>query len=349
MAHEAAHVRRTQQAFNDLQKNKAPYLAEINNLRGEIAKGVIDPERFMNNMNKDSGAKMRTTIGLILSGMGSGLTGGPNPAFNYLQKQIENDIDSQKANLSNKHSLLAENLRITNDLEEAYKLSVMQSNEVLAGYAKMIAGQTADPMKQARALQIAGAADQKSAGIVDSLAISRLASSGLTTPMSEDDYVHRLSMIEQVDPAAAKRMQEKFVPGAGVAAIPVPNETRQAFITNKAVENTLQRAFEFQKEHSGVGTFSGSEASAQGSAISENLKMQLKELLRLGALSKPEWDKVDAMVPTVGSMFDDRTRAKLNEIKSYLRDKNESLKAAYRITPFTGMGGQNAQIRFKEK
>ncbi len=56
----------------------------------------IDPERFWNNAS--TGRKVMAGIGLLLSGIGSGLTGQKNMAMETINKLIDNDIKAQKLN-----------------------------------------------------------------------------------------------------------------------------------------------------------------------------------------------------------------------------------------------------------
>jgi hypothetical protein len=63
-------------------------------LEKAFAESKIDPQRMLHNMN--TGGKILTGIGMILSGMGSGTTGQPNLAMGVLNKAIDADIDAQK-------------------------------------------------------------------------------------------------------------------------------------------------------------------------------------------------------------------------------------------------------------
>lgn len=56
----------------------------------------IDPNRFWN--SKTTGEKILAGIGLVLAGIGSGITGQPNAALQVIQNQIDEDIKSQKLN-----------------------------------------------------------------------------------------------------------------------------------------------------------------------------------------------------------------------------------------------------------
>lgn len=64
----------------------------------------INPNAYIDNMGTKE--KVGTAIGLILGGMGSGLLHQENSALKFLQKQIDNDIESQKINLNNKSTLM---------------------------------------------------------------------------------------------------------------------------------------------------------------------------------------------------------------------------------------------------
>lgn len=64
----------------------------------------IDANHYMNTMG--TGGKIATAIGLILGGMGGGLTHQENPAMKFLQNQIDNDVKSQQANIDNKKTLM---------------------------------------------------------------------------------------------------------------------------------------------------------------------------------------------------------------------------------------------------
>lgn len=65
--------------------------------------GGIDSRRVFKNM--DTPKKISTAIGLILGGIGGALTGQENPALKMLNKQIDNDIEDQKADKSEKFNL----------------------------------------------------------------------------------------------------------------------------------------------------------------------------------------------------------------------------------------------------
>lgn len=97
---------------------------------------TIDPNRVWN--NSSTGSKISAGIGLILGGIGSGLTGQPNLAANMINNLIERDIDAQKSDQSkamnawkmNRESLgndLAANLATQNQMYTALKYQMQKA------------------------------------------------------------------------------------------------------------------------------------------------------------------------------------------------------------------------------
>jgi len=137
------------------QQRMAQYQAQYDSLTKEVAAGKIDPDNYWH--HKSTGSKIGAAIGLILGGIGSGLTGQPNAALQVLNKHIENDIDAQKENLGNKRPLLSENLRMQGNMMSAMNATRLQMASIAEGKLHLIAAQTGNPIIQARATQQANA------------------------------------------------------------------------------------------------------------------------------------------------------------------------------------------------
>lgn len=172
VAQEQAYQKNIEANANAYNTAIAPYMKERAALTSDINNGHINPRKYMDSMS--TGGKLATGIGLILGGMGAGLTHGPNLAFKGLQDNIERDIQAQRDELGKKQNLLAHNLRATGDLREAYGLTKMQTNDMLASHLRQTAAETADPIAQARVMQIAGMTDQSTAQLMHQMATTRL-------------------------------------------------------------------------------------------------------------------------------------------------------------------------------
>lgn len=77
---------------------------EVKNMIDDMKNGHIDPSAYMNRMS--GGQKLSTAIGLILGGIGGGIDrSGQNPAMDFLNKQIQNDLTAQIENRNNKNTI----------------------------------------------------------------------------------------------------------------------------------------------------------------------------------------------------------------------------------------------------
>lgn len=143
-----------EQKFMQMRTEKmAQYQAQYDNLAKEVVNGKIDPNRYWN--NKSSGDKMSAAIGILLSGLGAGISGNPNNnmALGMIQKQIDNDIEAQKVNLGNKNSLLSLNLQAQGNMEAAMHATRLQMAAIAQGKLQQVAMQTGNPIIAAKAQQ----------------------------------------------------------------------------------------------------------------------------------------------------------------------------------------------------
>lgn len=120
----------TPQAIADSYKQKDAELMK------HVMDSKIDPNRYMHNMS--TGSKILSAIGLVLSGAGAGAR-GTNLAYDHLQRAINDDIDSQKADQSKAMNLWRmnrENLhddQATNLATQNQMLTLAQSKIAMAG------------------------------------------------------------------------------------------------------------------------------------------------------------------------------------------------------------------------
>lgn len=91
---------------------KGRWQAEHTGVMGEYASAVndvrnsrVDPSRFWS--TRTGGQKVSAVIGMILGGIGSGLTGQPNAALAVIDRAIDRDIEAQKAEMGQKNNLVS--------------------------------------------------------------------------------------------------------------------------------------------------------------------------------------------------------------------------------------------------
>lgn len=107
--------------------------ALYDNIMGEVAGGKIDPNHFLS--SRDTGTKIQNAIGMVLSGIGSGLTGQQNMAAQFINNSIDRDIAAQASNINNQKSLLG---FLDSHLNNLNASTAMAKGLMLAGYANQL-------------------------------------------------------------------------------------------------------------------------------------------------------------------------------------------------------------------
>jgi hypothetical protein len=149
-------------------ENRAKLDQEIELAQQDYASGKIDPSRYVQSMS--GGQKVATAIGLILGGIGQGYSGGENVALKLLQKNIDQDIDAQKADMGKKENLLSINFRKYGNLKDATEMTRVMSQQAVANQLEKAAAESKDPLAKARAMQAVGDIKMKAGVELDKLA-----------------------------------------------------------------------------------------------------------------------------------------------------------------------------------
>ncbi len=146
------HQQRSDAMLNQMHQQKQQELTgEIDNVIADVKNQKIDPNHFWN--SKSNLGKASTAIGLILGGMGAGLTGGPNPALQFLNQQIDRDIEGQKMQMGQKMNMMtALQHQFGNEIDATNMAKAMQAG-VYASQLQEAAAKSKDPMALARAQQ----------------------------------------------------------------------------------------------------------------------------------------------------------------------------------------------------
>jgi len=170
------------------QKSLAENAMEHEKLLKDYGDGKIDPDAVMKKKNG-----WLTAIGLILGGIGGGLTHTPNAAAAALDSEIENDLKVQQANLGVKKSLLDANLAKRGNLEDALKETRVQKQVVLAQDLQKLQARSKSPMAQAKFQQeidrLRGAAGAGMQDLAVTTTAKRMAADGALSPVNQIKYL----------------------------------------------------------------------------------------------------------------------------------------------------------------
>jgi hypothetical protein len=138
-----------QNAMEDFQKRSADLDQERQNFMQDIANTHIDPHKYLGDMS--TAGKVSTAIGLILGGIGGGLTHQENPALKFLNAQIDRDIASQRDNLATKGTLLRANFEKFHNLQQATDMTRVMMNDMASAELKSQAAKYGGQIDQQKA------------------------------------------------------------------------------------------------------------------------------------------------------------------------------------------------------
>lgn len=127
---------------------------EQNQLMQKFATNKVDPNRVWNNAS--TGNKIMAGLGLVLSGMGSGVTGQPNGALEIIQKKIDRDIEAQKSDKDTSRSLFQMNMEKYKNAQMAEEATRLQMNTALNAKLESIKATTGSQQAKANAQILQG-------------------------------------------------------------------------------------------------------------------------------------------------------------------------------------------------
>lgn len=152
---------KNQEALNKSQADNAARLNETHEYFRDYTNGTtINPKTgqedpstklkenaYLENMG--AGTKMVKAIGLLFSGAGSGLTGGSNLAYDFLNKQIDRNIDAQKERWQQQKTVWGAAREMFGDNNVADQLARAHQLQLINDKAKLISLQHGTPQAAA--------------------------------------------------------------------------------------------------------------------------------------------------------------------------------------------------------
>lgn len=167
--------------------------------------GHIDPNRLVSNMS--TGDRIGAGIGLLLGGFGAGISGQPNQALEFLNKQIDRDIAAQQSDLGRKENLLSVNLRRYGNAKDATEMTAAQLKMAAAYQIAGAGANAAGAAAKDRANMGANAMLKDAANQIGQIQMRR--SIGASTPGSvPPEQFIRAYLPENEKPAALKELEQ---------------------------------------------------------------------------------------------------------------------------------------------
>lgn len=216
-------------------------------LVSDYAKGHINPNKFWE--DKSSLGKISTGIGLILGGIGGGLTGQQNPALAFLNQQIDRNIEAQKANLGKTGNLLSANMHMYGTLANAEAVTREQLKGILASKIAQQAVKQQGPIAQAQAHMAIGELTKNTAPIYQEIAQRQAMQKMLQGQMGQGG---------QSNPGASILMQQRMgviTPQQGEQAMKEAQKAQEV----ESLRSAMQSSFDDLNSKALAGKFSPSD------------------------------------------------------------------------------------------
>lgn len=214
----------------------------------------IDPNHYLNSMS--TGQKIGSAIGLIIGGIGSSLRGTSNPAVDFINKQIDRDIEGQRMEMGQKMNLLSANQAHYRDQIAATDATKAIMSGMTADKLRLAAANATGPEAKARALQTASQYDMQAAQLNQQVKMRQFlmqaaqSSQMSSTPGDNQQYIQALRMMGQND--MAKDLEGRTVPGVGTASIPVPDKSKGEIAAKQNLYNQLQALRSWSQQNGGT-------------------------------------------------------------------------------------------------
>lgn len=282
----------------DIAKGMVDHDIEVQNLTHDIKNNLIDPKHYVSSMSAPE--KVGTAIGMILSGLGGGATGGRNIALEYLQNNIKQDVEAQTHNANIRQNLLSAleqqygNKRAAQNMLEATltNKTIMQLQEA--------ANRSQDPIARARAEQAIGPLLQQKQQLLQGVAMQQAMTKGIREG--------------HIDPAQAVPM---LVPKEHQKAVFGEIERAQNARENEA--NILKHFDEASKENTILKTGAGLLRTPASITNMQNLMMPvLKD--NEGRINETEIKMMEQFAPRPGDT-EAKIAAKRQGLQEFIRAK----------------------------
>ncbi len=285
-----------QQQITGLQDYVASQKTKNDSLMQSIMQDKIDPNKLYSNMS--TGSKIVNAIGLILGGLGAGATGGRNLAVDAMNHVIERDVEAQKANVGNQMNLYRANLEATHNEVEARNLTVNQLLSAAQGQLNKAGMQTQNQLVQSNILKNNEEINQLKIGNSQKAYLfNQLSSDSGGSPNSESKFQSKLNTLRMLAPDMGKDLEAKYLPGVGVAGVPIPEAVRTELIDRKNLSDKLAGLENFAAKHGGTNLGKlDPEVRNQGLALAADAQNAYRSANRQGVFKESESKFVNKVI-----------------------------------------------------
>lgn len=205
-------IQEREEIKNKFNQHIADNETEYNNFIKDVQDQHIDPQHYF--ASQGTAGKVGTIIGLILGG----LSGSDAPS-KFLDQQIDRDIETQKMEMNKRNNLVSANMHRFNNIKDAMNMATAMQAGVVMNQLDKAAAEAKSPMAKAAALQAKGRLYmEKVVPNIQKVGLSQGIQQALSGAQSDPNKIQNVIMaIRQSDPKLAHDLQQRLVPGVGLA------------------------------------------------------------------------------------------------------------------------------------
>lgn len=314
----------------DIQNNQKALADNDAKFEAALSSKAIDPNRIYK--NQTTGQSIGHAIGMFLGGIGGALTHQENPAVKYMNDAINRDIDAQKTDQSNSMNLW----KVHNDTLHSAQAATLQTRNNYLSDAKTKLeeqmGSLPGPMAQQKAQLLGSQIDQEMAMNRFKLAAFQGASNPGDAQGSEQAHVSRLNQLQQIAPELYKDAESKYIPGVGIARVPVAEKDREALTSWDSLENKLNQAQQFANKTGTTIPFT--EKNQQANDLQSGIQLEIGNLLGLKRINEYEAKKYEQMGQNPGQFRSGIASQSFQDLKNEIAKKRAAQLSSLGVTPF---------------
>jgi hypothetical protein len=263
-----------------------------------VADGKINPHHYLDSM--DTGHRIMTGIGLFLSGAGQSMHNTAfNPALEMLNKNIDRDIAAQQTNLGIKKSLLEANYKQFGDIGLAADMTRIQMKDAVALQMQAAALKQGNPLAVKQAALAQSKWDVEASQKIQEITQKQVTMKAFQGAQGNPEAM--LSALRVLNPAAAKEIEGRYIPGVGMATIPVEQKVRDELAIRNELDQKLSKLERFAKEHEGTTLDRG--IVNQGRTLAQDVQDVYRRANGQGVFREGEAKFVNSMISADPTSF----------------------------------------------
>lgn len=257
-------------AVQTAQNTTAALNDEAQKMQSDLDNGHIKPETYKDLFEKkDTLGKIGTVFGLLVGGMGSGLTHQPNMLMEMMNKEISNDLDAQEKSAVNKQNFV----KLTQQglLNKANVTGLNIANQTnqralqwSAAARVALHAQVQNAMKlpegspqRAQAMQalsiMSQGIDKKQADMFSQAGIAQALSEQMGGGQGKNTTLMKSGMMGPEFKELGEDTEQKTIPGIpGQASRPIEGKDRDQIQAMNVLSNKASDLMSFAKQHTGT-------------------------------------------------------------------------------------------------